>query len=55
MPCPSVWSTSSLGWRPASAATMAALVQGTRSASSPRTAGATRATMALTASEPARS
>src|SRR3954451_12908207 len=50
-----VWTTSSLAWRPARAATMAGLERGTPSPSSSRTAGATRATMALIASEPARS
>ena len=38
--------------RPASASTMAALDRGMPSASSPRTAGATRATMALISAEP---
>src|SRR3954470_17213481 len=50
-----VWTTSSLAWRPASASTMAGLDRGTPSPSSPRTPGAVRATMALMASEPARS
>src|SRR4051794_37219062 len=50
-----VWTTSSLAWLPAGASTMAGLGRGTPSASSPRTAGATRATTALIASEPASS
>src|SRR3954453_2067200 len=50
-----VWTTSSLAGRPARGARMAGLERGTPSASSPRTAGATRATMALIASEPASS
>src|SRR4051812_33027824 len=51
----SVWVTSCLACRSASAATMANLERGTPSASSPRIAGATLATVALTASEPASS
>ena len=43
-----------LGWWPASASTMAGLERGTPSTGSPGIAGATRATTALTAPEPAR-
>src|SRR3954451_24285224 len=49
-----VWTTSILWCRSASASAMAVLERGTPSASSSRTAGAVRATMASTAAEPAR-
>src|SRR3954452_23476481 len=49
----SACTTSCLSCRPASVSTIAGLVRGTPSASSPRMAGATRSTMALISAEPA--